>query len=244
MKPSSRRRIEREVREIMRIDGDRCSLCGRVFPHNSRTFGGITPVGRAALVGGCCEMKLGHTILSGLYVNQDFADLPTTGRSGTESISAVQVEHALNAMQAVFDDRGALRTRVASRAGLEPARTKISFAETTWKSDDAAWFNRHPTRSHRLRPLIGDEAASFGSIAEQPIPPRHELQVIVRQIEPGQRVRSPFGRSLDMPIPDVEEVLHALFDIVSNGGGGPAISVRDVLQAVAAYGRAAKGKPN
>jgi len=105
--------------------------------------------------------------------------------------------------------------------------------DAPWKSDDAAWFEAHPTRLHRIRPLIGEEAASFGSISEQPMPPRHELQVLVRQIEPGQRVRSPFGRNLDTPIPDDEAALHALFDVVTNTGGGADISTGEVLRTMA-----------
>ncbi len=232
MKPSSRRRVEREIQAIIREDGDRCSLCHAAFPHNGRTHGGVTPIGKAALVGECCRKKLGEAILSGVYVNQDHHDLPGDRPGGGRTASPIQVEQAISGMQAMFEERGAVRGSLARRAGVDPAHTRIVTGESAWKSDDKGWFETHADRSHRLRAVIGDEASSFGSIVEEPMRPGHELQVLVRQIGPGQRMRMPFARNLETPIPDDELALHALFDVVA-AREGPAISTADVLRTMA-----------
>jgi hypothetical protein len=56
------------------------------------------------------------------------------------------------------------------------------------------------------------EAANLG-IDSYPTPPEMELTILVRQVEPGRRVRSVFFKPIDLPIPDVEPLAHALMDI-------------------------------
>lgn len=240
MKPSSRRRVEREIQAFIKSDGDRCSLCHADLPHNSRTYGGITSAGASALVGQCCRKMLGETILSGLYVKQDHFDLPRGVGHG--AASPQHVEEALAGMQAIFEQRSEVRTSVARRAGLDPAHAVISNGKSDWKTDDMRWFQVNADRLHRLRRLIGDEAVTFGTIANEPMPNGHELQVLVRQIEPGQRIRMPFGRNVDVPIPDDEQTLHALFDVVA-ARGGPAVSTAEVLRTMADR-RPPEGKAN
>jgi hypothetical protein len=66
---------------------------------------------------------------------------------------------------------------------------------------DYHWFTTHRDRSHRVRAALAGEDD-------------RRSRVIVRQIEPGvyQHV------SFDFPveIPDVEEIVHAIFDVISN----------------------------
>lgn len=76
MKPAARRRVERQITELMKEDGDRCSACKTPFPHNSRTFGGVTEGGNVALVGECCHSKLKAVVLSGVYVDNRYRSLP------------------------------------------------------------------------------------------------------------------------------------------------------------------------
>ena len=54
---------------------------------------------------------------------------------------------------------------------------------------------------------------------QDPPDAHHEIQVLVRQLAPGQRLRLGFGRNTECPIPDLEPVLHALFDIISSADG-------------------------
>jgi hypothetical protein len=46
--------------------------------------------------------------------------------------------------------------------------------------------------------------------------PGHEFQVLVRQVEPGARIRLPFGRNLNVEILDNEATIHALFDLAAH----------------------------
>ena len=243
MKPSSRRRVEREIRDIMRRDGDHCSLCRREFAPNDRTFGGVTSTGEAALVGSCCEKRLSVCILQGLFMS---ADLPGAdqllGRKPTSGMhSPEEVERAIAAFQSVGEAHERRRSDLASRAGINPASTKLNTDATAWKAADAAWFASHPSRSHRLRSVLPGEEGAIGEIAGQQLPLNHEVQVIVRQVEPGARVRLPFARNLAVPVPDEEEVLHALFDLLSRGANGKPVSTTDVMaliQRLQATGRA------
>ena len=74
-------------------------------------------------------------------------------------------------------------------------------------SDDAAsindrdWFTANPTRSHRLRRSLPGEPESS--------------VVVVRQIEPGLRVRLGFAPTFS--IPDREPMLAALFSKLARG---------------------------
>jgi hypothetical protein len=42
------------------------------------------------------------------------------------------------------------------------------------------------------------------------------MEILVRQLRPGMRVRWPFFRNLQAEIPDREPLLHALFDVYSD----------------------------
>lgn len=99
----------------------------------------------------------------------------------------------------------------------------ISFSRTAWKSDDQKWFRQNPKRSHRLRRMFAGEEQTFPPL--WPSPPHHEWQVIVRQHRVGKRERRPFCRDTRETIPDVEPVVHALFD---HGGGN--VMPNDLLQ--------------
>ncbi|WHU03665.1 hypothetical protein [Sphingomonas sp. NIBR02145] len=246
MKPAARRRVEREIRQIMQKDGERCSMCKAPLEHNSRTFGGTTKTGASVLTGECCKAKIATVILSGLYMDARMDDLvrhfPTgDGRSGS---APTDVEKAVAAIHNIFADRQAEGAEVARRAGFPAGKAKLFTQTTAWKSDDAAWFENHPTRSHRLRPLIGDEAEVSGFTHSTLMPLRHEMQILVRQVEPGKRMRLSFGRNLDVPIPDDEEVLHALFDLVSEGGEGSVISAEAMRAALARFGSGDPGLPS
>ncbi|MDR7155249.1 hypothetical protein J2W40_002071 [Sphingobium xenophagum] len=239
MKPAARRRVEREIREIMREDGEHCSICRALFEHNSRTYGGTTKVGKSVLAGECCKIKVANVVLCGLYFDTRMDDLVgrlSLNKDSGAKAESVDVERAVNALHEIFAQRQSEGEVVARKAGLKDGKAKLFTQNTQWKSDDAAWFESHPDRSHRLRPLIGDEAQISGFSNNFAMPDRHVMQILVRQVEPGKRMRLPFGRNLDESIPDDETVLHALFDIVSGDAQeGSVISTEMMRAAIDRY---------
>lgn len=130
------------------------------------------------------------------------------------------------------------RIRYAAKGGLTSHPMNISVADNPWKSDDAAWFASHPKRSHRLRPLFEEEAATLpAGIKTANIPENHRLEILVRQVQVGARIRVIFVRNVEFPIPDSEEVIHAMFDVVSQPGKqGTAISPDEIAALARKYG--------
>lgn len=229
----TRNRIEKQLRQIM---GDNCTICGAEFQHNTRTFGGLTAERAVALVGECCADKIKQGVLAGLYTNRNNHDFkPGTGGERKER-SSEEIERGLSALQEGFAARDNLVKDVKRRAGISSNNMQLELAATPWKSDDAKWFTTHPSRSHRLRSLIGNEGDTIPPIYFEALPPNHEVQILVRQVEPGKRARLPFGRNLAIPIPDDEEIIHALFDVVSKGGRKESvIDIREVTELANKY---------
>lgn len=46
----------------------------------------------------------------------------------------------------------------------------------------------------------------------------HRLEIVVRQVKQGQRIRSVFCRNLAVDIPEKNKVIHIIFDWVTAGG--------------------------
>ncbi len=127
----------------------------------------------------------------------------------------------------------------ARRAGV-PTNFPVYLDDSLWKSDDAAWFELNPERSHRMRP--GIEGEKFAVLVNdkrwlEETQPGHVIFVVVRQVEPGVRVRIPFFRNLDVPIPDIEPVVHALFDLVSSGTPDGKLSVARIAPLAMQYAK-------
>jgi hypothetical protein len=81
-----------------------------------------------------------------------------------------------------------------------PAVTPTDLA----KNLDIDWFRSHPNRSHRIRPGISGESPG--------IPP--ERYVVVRQVQPGVRLRQSFDVALPLPSEEApEHIAHAIFDL-------------------------------
>ncbi|GAK70670.1 hypothetical protein RRU01S_13_00080 [Agrobacterium rubi TR3 = NBRC 13261] len=76
------------------------------------------------------------------------------------------------------------------------------------------------------------------------MPPRHEIQVLMRPLEPGKRIRVPLGQNLDMPIPDQEEAIHGLFDIVSDRSRTGNITLQEAMGRRDGYLKRNDGQPN
>ena len=79
----------------------------------------------------------------------------------------------------------------------------IDFAAGS--ADDRAWFERHHGRNHRLRKPIGGEYLLVR-------PSRgFKPMVVVKQLEPGSRVRAPFGWRRGEPSDQRRSVAERLF---------------------------------
>jgi hypothetical protein len=224
--------VFKRIEHLIRTDGDHCSLCRARFRHNRRSYGGITNDGIIALVSECCASKLEIVFTSGLYTSRRYDEqLPT---APYRDLSAEEAEEAISAHQQRFAAIDKVTDAIARRAGVPAEKMMLHFDDdaTSWKADDRKWFKRNPTRSHRLRRLFPSEQIS--NACNEAVPPGHELQVLVRQISPGLRVRYGFSRNLEIDIPDVEAILHALFDLMMCDRGG-RVSVHEVGELARKY---------
>jgi hypothetical protein len=115
--------------------------------------------------------------------------------------------------------------RIRQMSGIPP-NVCLEHHSRPWKNDDADWFRANPTRSHRARHAHPGE-----------VPPGQELMamVLVRQVEPGSRVRIGFYPNPDQPpIPDDEEIIHAMFDaVVESESSGEPLTAQKVLDRLA-----------
>jgi hypothetical protein len=99
------------------------------------------------------------------------------------------------------------------RERRDPPFQLISSSEEPGSLDDARWFEEHPDRSHRLRVATPGEFDGLGS--EKCLPEGAIELCLVRQIEPGRRLRCSVGVMADAPPADAEAddaFLAVLFD--------------------------------
>lgn len=125
--------------------------------------------------------------------------------------------------------------KIAVRAGLDKKQPQNVFLEdSTWKRDDAQWFRSHPDRSHRIRSMYDGELNTLLNHEKFPAPPDgHRIEILVRQVEVGKRIRIPFVRNIRQEIPDAEEVIHAIFDIVSRSNPLKSVISSQEVNAIA-----------
>jgi len=209
------RQFERQLRKLIRTRGDDCSLCGGAFQHNCRTFGGYDQHGNIALVGECCVERLHKIHTAGLFSCRNYDFLPAGQNSMTRGLGPEQVVTALGALERAiaFADEE-VKDDLWQRGGVSPQpHSQISILDRPWKQDDRDWFKQHPERSHRARfPFAGEIRPEQCG----PAPEGHRLLVLLRQVEPGKRIKSGFFISDELlPVPEVEAVAHALFDIAT-----------------------------
>lgn len=238
MNRAERRHFEKEFSRILKGAGDFCGLCGNALMHNSQTFGGIASGGRIVLTGECCKHKLLTLMGTGVYISKNIdATLGVLGAtqsgkkaSPSEALSYVsQLRDGIHALDKTTDD-------LKRRGGLHTSPASISFTDNPWKLDDAAWFKSHPNRSHRLRRMRpGEEVSMSPELMEMVIPKYHRWDILVRQVEEGQRIRLAFIRNTKANIPDLDEVIHAIFDLVCKPGRKGEISSEEVEALAALY---------
>ena len=214
MSRQQRRQFERQLRNLIRTRGDDCSLCGAEFQHNRRTFCGYDQNGNIALVGECCVERLHKIYTAGLYSHRNYDFLPAGQEVHGRGLGVEQVAHALGALEraiAAADEQ--MPDDLWQRAGMsQPPNASINVLDRPWKQDDRAWFEQHPERSHRARFPFDGEVGPEELVA----PEGHRLLLLLRQVEPGKRIKNGFFISDELlPVPDVEVVAHALFDIAT-----------------------------
>lgn len=216
MNREERKRLERGIQKLLKADGDNCTVCRRDFAHGDKTFYGRSAGRRPAVTGECCADQLNLSLGMGLYIDRAYDVFMGGGSGRATPQSPEELSRMVDGLQAFVGETDSMAADVARRAGLPSKSAAVYVKDTNWKADDAAWFADHADRSHRLRPLLPGEFEAMPTGRPMPeMPDNHELQVLVRQVAPGQRIRTLFGRNRAMPIPDEEPVIHALFDIMS-----------------------------
>jgi hypothetical protein len=199
------RRFERQFRKLLETKGNKCSLCGTGFEHNVRTFGGYDQSGRVVIVGECCVERLQQAHTVGLYSHHRY-DFIRRGESTNSSYDADTLAQAVDAYQQAIADADETVKDVQKHSGVNLSRGQISVLDSSWKDADRDWFERYPARTHRARwPFPGEvEALGCG--------PLNNPLMLIRQVEPGKRIKVPFLGCHELP-PDSEALMHALFEV-------------------------------
>lgn len=224
MRSEDRKRLERRLQKLLAEDGDHCTVCRRRFVHGDKTIYGRVAGQRPAVTGECCADAINASIGVGVYTDRSYDIFPSPGPGeGTPSVrTPEELSELVDQVRVVIAETDARAAAIGASAGLGTKAAATFLRDTAWKADDAAWFAARQRRSHRLRSLLPGEFEPLPSaIRNASVPDGHELQVLVRQVEPGQRVRTFFARNLGVEIPDDEAVIHALFDLVSQRSAAP-----------------------
>lgn len=241
MNRTARRRYEKEFPKILRKDGDNCGVCRAPLTHNAQTFGGLLPNGEVVLTSNCCVRKLETVMGSGVYINQNTdAIVSVLEQAPGGQLPAPDVFAAVDRMRSGVDAIDAMTKDVMRKGGVVTKPTAISLTDTPWKSDDAAWFERNKDRTHRMRPMHPGEREQLPPNLKQfQMPEGHRFEILVRQIVKGQRIRSLFCRNIEIDIPDSDELIHAIFDMVAAGEGDGVIRPERIEAIAEEYRRSA-----
>ena len=202
------RQLDREIQGLMGRDG--CSVCGVTFEHNARLFGGCDQYGRPAITGDCCSEVLAQVTHAGIKRSYDFLERPKKkAPRRNRSASATEITNAIETCRGLIEDADQQLDGMARRAGVR-SPLRISVLDSAWKTADRLWFEQHPERSHRARLVFPGEADEVAAKA----PTEHMLLMLIRQVEPGKRVRAGFFINAGLrPAPEIEAVAHLLFDV-------------------------------
>ena len=225
---AQRRRLDRQIEGLM--GGDGCSVCGATFEHNARIFGGCDLYGRPAITGDCCNEVLAQVTHAGINTKRSYDFLERTKKKDprrSKPSSAAEIISAIATCQDLIAEADQQLDGMVRRAGLGDRRLPINVLESAWKADDRVWFEQHPERSHRARLAFPGEADAHAAR----VPPGHVLLTLLRQVEPGKRVRTGFYLNAELwPAPEIEAVAHLLFDIATGQQAQP----RDAAERAAA----------
>jgi hypothetical protein len=90
------RHLDDAIAELIKQDGDRCSICHANFIHGGRSYGGIANY-TAAFVGDCCKSKMQLITMAGVYVAAPYTHLKRD--SYPNIMSANDIENAIARLQ-------------------------------------------------------------------------------------------------------------------------------------------------
>ena len=204
-----RRRLNRALPKLFRHNV--CSFCGSSFKHNSHTAGGFDAQGNVVLAGECCISRVAKIFARGCYSDRQYDFLlPTSTEPSTNTEpTSEQIADAIAAYQKAIAETDKWLDGVERRGGSIRA-PHVTARDYPWKSDDRDWFERHQGRSHRARMPFPSELDE--EVAKTPA--GHALIMLVRQVEPGSRIRPRYYLGNDLlPVPDGEATAHALFEV-------------------------------
>jgi hypothetical protein len=204
-----RRRLERALPKL--FERNVCSFCGSSFPHNSATAGGFDAAGNVVLTSECCVHRVAQIFVRGFYSNRnyDFLRPPNTKPSTNTEPTSQQIANAIALFQKAIAEADKALDGVERRGGGERA-PNVTLLDHPWKDDDRRWFERNTQRSHRVRMPFPGEADK--EAAE--IPAGDALIMLVRQVEPGRRLRAAVTFDVGfLSLPDDEATAHALFEV-------------------------------
>jgi len=230
-----RRRIDQALRKLLRRDA--CSVCGKTFRHSSRTACGFDAHYDVAVTGECCIDRLTEIFLMGLYSERKYDFLLPGDSKPDNELTNEQVVAAIAAYQKIIIDTDKRLDDIERRGGTTRSRG-VSLLDHPWKSDDRDWFERNRSRAHRVRMPFPGEADECGIKA----PAGYSLIALVRQVEPGSQLKAWLCIIGDPspPIPEVEALAHALFEIAVRREAAP-FDLESFLALVGKYTALADG---
>jgi hypothetical protein len=215
-----RRRVDREMRKLIGLGV--CSVCNSRLRHNSRTVSGFDALGKVVVAGECCNGRVVKPFGFGLYSDRLYDFLPQPKPHGGVHLPPEQVLDAIAVTQKAIAETDKQIDDIERRSGVV-SPLGVTLLDHPWKNDDRDWFERNPTRSHRMRLPFPGEADE--EVAKTPA--GYALIVVVRQVEPGSRVSVAFYADL-LPVPDPERsskdeaAAHALFEIAIGSEARPS----------------------
>jgi hypothetical protein len=204
-----RRRLDRALRKLHHTDV--CLFCGTPFPHNSQTVSGLDAQGNLVLAGECCAKRITNIFTRGIYSTRkyDFLQLPNAKPATSTELTDEQIVDAIATYQKAVAATDKRLDDVERRGGGGRARNVSTLVDTPWKADDRTWFEQNPKRSHRMR------APFPGELDGAKIPTDRKVIVLLRQVEPGQRLKVAFAPDVVLlpGSPNDEAFTHALFEV-------------------------------
>jgi hypothetical protein len=206
-----RRRVNRQLRELM--DRDVCSVCSKALKHNGITAYGLDTHGNVCVAGECCLGQVVITFGRGFFSTRRYDFLQPRGAKPDSNPTNEQITDAIAAYQQAIADADKLFDGIERRGGVGGVGSLrargICLLDHPWKDDDRIWFEQNPTRSHRMRTPFPGELDGVEIQAER------RAIVLVRQVEPGSRLRAVLDPDvLLLPgSPHDEAFAHALFEV-------------------------------